>query len=301
MFNKAIFKAVIGSMRPPFLVLTLAVISLAAALANFQNQEWSVSLFVLVLLGGLSAHIAVNMLNEYEDFHSGLDDLTVKTPFSGGSGSLQAVPEAAAWVLQMGWFFLGFVAALGVYFIALRGWGLLPLGLIGLLIVVAYTSKITKMPWLCLIAPGFAFGPLMVMGAYYVLTGEYDWVVFGVSLVPFFLVNNLLLLNQFPDASADKMVGRYNVLILLGSKASGGIFNLFLLSSYLVILFLVALEYLPLWALLGGLTLLMAVPLALKVRAYHDDLERLMPALGLNVAVNILTPLLIALGLFLAH
>lgn len=287
-------------MRPPFLVLTLAIITLAATLANYSQHELSLSLFLMVLLGALAAHIAVNMLNEYEDFQSGLDDLTQKTPFSGGSGSLQETPEAAPWVLKAAWFFLGFVAALGIYFIQLRGWALLPLGLVGLLIVVAYTSKITKMPWMCLIAPGFAFGPVMMMGAYFVLTGQYSLLVFGLSLVPFFLVNNLLLLNQFPDEAADKQVGRDNILILLGSQATGGIFRLFLLASYVVILLMVALEYLPLWALLGGLSMIFAVPLFLKVRAHHDNLEQLLPVLGLNVAVNILTPLLIALGLFLA-
>jgi len=35
----------------------------------------------------LSAHIAVNTLNEYMDFKSGLDYETLKTPFAGGSGA----------------------------------------------------------------------------------------------------------------------------------------------------------------------------------------------------------------------
>ena len=45
---------------------------------------------ILALAGGLLAHISVNALNEYLDFTSGLDLTTLRTPFSGGSGTLPA-------------------------------------------------------------------------------------------------------------------------------------------------------------------------------------------------------------------
>ena len=73
------------------------------------------------------------------------------------------------------------------------------LGLAGLLLVFGYTIWFTRDPYLCLIAPGLGFGPFMVMGTHFVLTGNYAWTAFIASLIPFFLVSNLLLLNQFPD------------------------------------------------------------------------------------------------------
>ena len=45
--------------------------------------------------GRRGAHLAVNMLNEYFDFKSGLDFKTQRTPFSGGSGTLPANPHLA--------------------------------------------------------------------------------------------------------------------------------------------------------------------------------------------------------------
>lgn len=298
--NKNNFITLVGTMRPPFLVLTVSVVCLGAALASYQGFEWSLGLFLLVLIGALSAHIAVNMLNEYEDYKSGLDSMTQRTPFSGGSGSLQSNESASQQVFNVGWAFIGIVVILGLYFIYLRGWALIPLGIIGLLVIALYTPKITKSPWLCLIAPGLAFGPLMVMGTYFVLTGEYNWLVLTISLVPFFLVNNLLLLNQFPDLDADKQVGRLNLLMLLGTQKSALIFNIFLLSSYAIIILMVVFGYLPAWALLGLLTFIVAIPLLQKVIAHHNDLEKLLPVLGLNVLINILTPLLIAIGLWIA-
>ncbi|MAK74397.1 MAG: prenyltransferase, partial [Pseudomonadales bacterium] len=74
------------TLRPPFLLLALVTVALAAALtpsALLLDSDW-----LLVLLGALAAHGAVNVLNEYADFHSGLDLHTERTPFSGGSGYL---------------------------------------------------------------------------------------------------------------------------------------------------------------------------------------------------------------------
>ena len=45
-----------------------------------------------VLPGAVAAHVSVNTFTEYPDFHSGLDALTVKTPFGGGSGALPEHP-----------------------------------------------------------------------------------------------------------------------------------------------------------------------------------------------------------------
>ena len=48
------------------------------------------------------AHTSVNALNEYQDFKSGLDLITVKTPFSGGTKSLPENPQKAHLALITG-------------------------------------------------------------------------------------------------------------------------------------------------------------------------------------------------------
>ena len=56
----------------------------------------------LIVIGAVSAHISVNMLNEYFDFKSGLDLKTEITAFSGGSGALPDNPEMAGTILIIG-------------------------------------------------------------------------------------------------------------------------------------------------------------------------------------------------------
>ena len=293
-------KTVIGTMRPNFLLLSLVVVLLGTALAVFNGASWSTPLFVLLMFGGVLAHASVNMLNEYQDYHSGLDAITERTPFSGGSGSLQSHPQSAPYVLATLVISLVMLIAMGLYFVYLKGWLLLPIGLIGILVIVTYTSTITRYPWLCLLAPGFAFGPLMVMGTYYVWTGGFNWEAFWLSLVPFFLVNNLLLLNQFPDLEADRKIGRFNVLMLSGERSGSRIFNVFLWLGLLMLLIAYATSPLPNTVLIALIAFVIAIPLTKLVSQYDGSMDKLMPALAMNVIINLLTPLLMAGGLFWA-
>lgn len=293
-------KTVIGTMRPSFLLLSLVVVLLGSALALYEGAEWSPSLFALLMLGGVLAHATVNMQNEYEDFKSGLDSLTERTPFSGGSGQLQDNPNSAPLVLISLALSLLALIAIGLYLVVLKGWMLLPIGVLGVLVIVTYTSTLTRSPWLCLIAPGLAFGPLMVLGTYYVWTGGFSWSAFWVSMVPFFLVNNLLLLNQFPDFEADKKIGRFNVLMLLGKRGGARIFNGFLVLSLLMLIIAYTFTALPKTLLIALLASVLALPLFKTVASQHHNIDKLLPALGMNVIINLLTPLLMAGGLFWA-
>jgi 1,4-dihydroxy-2-naphthoate octaprenyltransferase len=293
-------KDVLGPMRLPFLVLPPACVLLGVGTALWTFGEINVLYALLAFVGSVAAHISVNALNEYYDFGSGLDLRTRPTPFSGGSGTLPAHPEAARTALITGLAGLAVTALIGIYFLFVWGLALLPLGLLGLILVASYTNWITRYPLLCLIAPGLGFGTLMVMGTDFVLTGTYTWTAFVASLVPFFLVSDLLLLNQFPDAEADESVGRRHYPIVIGRKASSVIYGAFLLCTYLSIVAGWALGLLPAWAGLGLITLVIAVPTALNAYRYPDDLEKLMPSLGMNVLLTVATPILAAVGLFVA-
>jgi 1,4-dihydroxy-2-naphthoate octaprenyltransferase len=279
----------------------LPVCSLSVALAYVVSQGISINLLHLglVFTGALAAHVSVNMFNEYEDFNSGLDFHTQRTSFSGGSGTLPANPDLAGSVYLGAMASFLITALIGLYFLWVIGWSLLPVGLTGLLLIYFYTQNITRWPLFCLIAPGLAFGPLMIGGAYYVLIGHYSGAVTVVSLVVFFLVNNLLLLNQFPDLEADKVAGRRHLPILLGRKKSAWIYVVFLVATYALIVLCVYLAYLPITGLLGLLSVVLAIPAGSLTVKYADDLERLNSSLALNVAVTLSTPVLVAVGIVL--
>jgi 1,4-dihydroxy-2-naphthoate polyprenyltransferase len=292
-------KILSGPMRIPFLILTPACVSLGVGSAIWRAGEVRILFVVLALIGALSAHISVNSLNEYFDYKSGLDFRTKRTPFSGGSGVLPKNPRMARHALIIGLVSFVLTGIVGIYFVHVWGCGLLPLGLIGLFVIVFYTIWFTSNPLLCLVAPGLGFGTLMVMGTDFVLTGSYSCTAFVASLVPFFLVSNLLLLNQFPDVEPDRSVGRRHLPIRLGLQKSSLVYGVFLWLAYASIALGVHLHYLPRFSLIGLFTIAIALPAFAGAYRFGENIKRLIPYLGLNVIVVILTPLLVAAGLFL--
>ena len=295
-------KGLLGPIRLPFLILTPACIFLAMACSIYINgvEHLHVLHSLLLLVGALSAHMSVNALNEYFDFKSGLDFTTQPTAFSGGSGTLPKEPALAKYTLFAGGLCAVMCGVIGVYFLGVVGMGLLPIGLMGMALVLLYTPFITRNATLSLLSAGLGFGPLMIMGSYYILNGEYAGWVFLISLMPFFLVNNLLLLNQFPDVNADKAVGRKNLVILLGTKKSAKVYALFLSLAFLVLIISVAFRLVPVAALAGLILLPVAIWTGIGVIKHHGDVKALLPFMALNVAMNILMPVVVGIGLVAA-
>ena len=292
-------RVLLQSMRGPFLVLTpvCVLLGVATVVANKAPVDWS--LLGLCLFGALLAHISVNALNEYADFRSGLDLATQRTPFSGGSGALPQHPEMARAVLVLGVVALLGVILLGLYFLRQHGLALLPIGLAGLLLVVTYTGWVNRHPFICLIAPGLGFGILMVVGTQYVLQGEYSPLSLLAAVVPFFLVNNLLLLNQYPDIEADRDAGRRHFPITYGTRISSGVYAVSVLLTVFVIVAGVLSGYFPPLSLVA----LLPMPLALYAvsgAVRHGAAIGAYPQyLGANVAVVLLTTLLLGVSLIM--
>jgi 1,4-dihydroxy-2-naphthoate octaprenyltransferase len=285
-------KSLLQPMRIPFLILTPACVLLGISTAIWQNGRVNVWHTILILIGAIAAHISVNAFNEYFDFKSGLDALTQRTPFSGGSGALLANPELEKPTFALAWITFAITASVGIYFAYTWGWQILPLGFVGLFLLYAYTPWLSRNPFLCLVAPGLGFGILMVVGTHFALTGKFSMASFIASLIPFFLVNNLLLLNQFPDLDADGTIGRKHFPLLID--------GIFLALAYTMIVLGVVFDYMPISTLLGTLTLVIAVPAAIGAYRHADNIQKLTSMLGMNVLLNIFTPILIAIGFFVS-
>ena len=290
---------VLGSLRLPFLILAPACVALGVGTATWTHGPVASLDVILVFVGAILAHISVNTFNEYFDFKSGLDFNTQRTPFSGGSGVLPAHPHLARHVLIIAISAFAAVLGIGIYFLIIRGPALLAIGIPAMFLLIFYSPLIAFNPYLSLITPGLGFGTCMVMGTHVALTGSYSWSAFAAAMIPFFLVNNLLLLNQFPDVEADGKIGRRNFPITIGRHASSLLFIGFLLMAYLSLIWGVYNQYLPKASLIGLSTAILAIPAGIGAFRYANNITKLMPSMGINVVINILTPLLVSIGLFI--
>ncbi len=290
-------RAVLNSTRWPFLILTPACLFLGWSIVIASQARIEMDLLVLSFLGAVFAHISVNTLNEYLDFRSGLDLMTKKTGFSGGSGALPENPEMAKAVLATGVISLIATLVIGLFFFWKYGWGVVPLGVAGVLLIVAYTGWINRYPLICLVAPGFGFGFLMVAGANFALTGGYSESLLVICFVPFFLVNNLLLLNQYPDIDADRAVGRNHLPIAYGIKTSNAVYGLFATTVIAVVAGSVVAGILPVVSLVALLPMPLAFYSLRGAIKYGSTLGKYPQYLGANVMVTILSTALLGVSI----
>jgi len=283
--------------RAPFLPLSVVLAFLGTCIAWYDGA-FHLGYALLAFLGLLLAHISVNVLNEYFDYRSGVDLATKRTPFSGGSGAL---PQGLISPRQALWLGLGSLIAIvpiGIYFIIVSGWLLLPLLLIATVCVLLYTPFILKIGWPEW-APGLGMGFLPVIGAYFVQTGAYNWHVIVAAVPSGILVHNLLLINEFPDTEADSKGGRKTLPIAVGKAKASVFFSVLTVIVYLWIIGWVIAGLMPVFSLIALLTLPFAVK-AIRGALKHQEMTRLMPALANNVLVVLLTQLLLGIGYILA-
>jgi 1,4-dihydroxy-2-naphthoate octaprenyltransferase len=284
--------------RPQFLLLSVVLAFLGNAIA-FYDGYFHLGYALLAFVGLLLCHISVNVLNDYFDYKSGIDLEVGRTPFSGGSGIL---PASLLKPRQVFWF--GLVAFLlavpiGVYFVIARGWGLLPLLLVAAACTLLYTPLLTRMGWPEW-APGLGMGTLPVLGTYFVQTMVYTLPAVIASIPSGILVHNLLLLNEFPDAEADKKAGRKTLPIVLGKKNAGIVYCALTILVYLWIIGWVVVGKMPIFCLIALLTL----PLAIKAiggALRPENMSRLVPAMANNVLVVLVTQLLLGIGYILGR
>lgn len=283
--------------RPQYLLLPVILVFLGTTIAVYEGF-FNLNFGIIAMVGLVLCHASVNILNDYVDFKSGVDLKTMKTPFSGGSGILPAGKMSANQALWYGIICFLLAVPIGVYFSIVVGWQLvfvLTLGAICILMYTPFILKVSFPEW----SPGMGLGILPVLGAYFVQTGFYSVHALIASVPSGILVLNLLLLNEFNDIEADKTANRRTLPITAGPRNAAIVYSTLTIIMYLWIVAAVIFRFMPIYALLGLLTLPFGIR-AIKGSFRHTETNQIMPAMASNVIMVLLTQLLIGVGYILA-
>ena len=173
---------------------------------------------------------------------------------------------------------------------------LMPLGLLGIFIVLTYTPVLNRHPIACLLSAGIGFGPIIVMGTHISLTGDLTELALLTSIIPMCLVNNLLLLNQFPDIDADRAAGRFHLLIAYGRTTGARVYALFNLVMIVGLTLLIpSMGEKPFSLLVIGVVTTTAIGLSILVLNNAKKQQRLNQLMGPNVALTLATPVALSI------
>lgn len=291
------------AIRAPFFTATIIPVSLGSVIAWHDTGNFVWIRFWLTMAGILFIHTGTNLSNDYFDHVSGCDEANfTPTPFSGGSRVIQQgliAPKKILYV-SLASFILGGI--IGIYLNALcRGNLVLILGLIGVFLGFFYTAKPFSIGYGSLgeLAVGAGFGPLVVMGSYYVQREVLSPRVFFISVPIGILIALVLFINEFPDYSADKSVRKRTLVVTLEKKRAIALYHILLLSVYFIIASLVMFRFLPLMSLI----VFLSAPLAVKALAVSgknfDKIYELLPANALTIGLHSAIGLLLSVGVLL--
>jgi 1,4-dihydroxy-2-naphthoate octaprenyltransferase len=289
------------ALRAPFFTAAVVPIILGTAMAWYDGSlNWLY--FLLALVGGVAAHAATNVINDYFDHIYGNDEANESpTPFSGGSRMIQEGLLSPRQTLTIALTAYATTVLIGLVLTALRGWPVLLIGVIGAAISFLYSFKVAY--WghgLGELFVALGFGPVMVMGAYFVQTQEFSWAALWASIPVALLIAGVLYINEFPDYPADASVDKDTLVVVLGRKAAVPGYIAIMMGSYLTIVLGVALQFLPWSTLIALLTLPLAWKAIQGARHFHQDMPKLIPTNAMTIQIHLFTGLLLTLGVVVA-
>lgn len=288
------------SLRAPFLVASLTPM-LVGGLAAWQiRSAFDLPLFLLALAGAACIHVSANMGNDAWDYRSG-NDLAVRhlNPFAGGGRVLIRGVLSLKVHLAVAMLFLLLGSVIGVYLVTRTGPPLLVLGTVGVLVAYSYVGPPLRLAHHGLgeIAVGLEFGPITLLGVYYVLTRTVDPPAIILSVCLGLLVTGILWINEVPDISADAAVDKRTLVVRLGLERATKVFAGIVGAAYAVLAVGVALFQLTPWALLAFLALPLAVKPVRGLRKAGGDPHILIPSNAGMILTTLVTGALLAVGL----
>lgn len=245
------------AIRPFSLTATLIPVIFGAMFTlAFYNGPVNWSLMILIALGTPFFQLSGNLLSEYFDFKHNVDR---KDTFGSSRVLVDGLMQPKA-VLMGGITSLLILLIFGIILTYYRGIDMLVIGLFGML--GSYFYSTLKYKALGDLHIFIFFGPLMIFGTFYALTGSYELVkeIAVVSIPIGFLVTAILHANNTRDIKHDGEANVKTFASVIGVNSSKLYYRFLLVGAYLAVGIFIAMKLLPIWSLL----VLVSFPIAMK-------------------------------------
>lgn len=199
--------------------------ALTAVALSYGNEEFSILAAVVSVVGVMFLHLGMNLLDDWYDYKVGSAEARQSVANEGFRGRMIKYPYLTSGEATHGQLlkavacFLGVAAIMGLVVLYLRGWMILGWMAAGLLIGVSYSGRPLRLGFRGLgeLVIFLMFGPLMMTGVYYAITGTVDWKISWLSVAVGLLVTNIVYSHSVLDAIPDRKMGKKTMAHLMGS------------------------------------------------------------------------------------
>lgn len=222
--------------RSAVLIMTFISAAIAGLLA-YRDGMFNSGLWLLVALGLVLAHATNNMLNDVIDHMKGVDSGNYYRAQYGPQPlehGLMTARQVFVYIAVTG----AMAALAGLYLVYVRGSLALLLMTLGAFFVLFYTFPL-KYIGLGELAVILVWGPLMIGGGYYVITGQWSWAVALASL-PYALGPTTVIFGKHIDKYADdKAKGIHTLPVIIGERNARYVALAVFALQYLLVAYLV--------------------------------------------------------------
>jgi 1,4-dihydroxy-2-naphthoate octaprenyltransferase len=228
------------STRAAVLIMTFISAAIAGILA-FQHGKFDLGLWLLLAIGLVLAHATNNLFNDFTDYIKGVDKENYFRAQYGPQPLEHGLMSKRQQLLYTA--ITGLIAlAAGVALIYLRG-GLTPILLgLGVFFVLFYTYPL-KYIALGEIAVLIVWGPLMIGGGYYVITGEWDWNVVIASLPYALGVTTVIFGKHIDKYTFDKEKHIHTLPVLIGERIARYVVVFMTIMQYISVIYLILIGF----------------------------------------------------------
>jgi 1,4-dihydroxy-2-naphthoate octaprenyltransferase len=294
--------------RIQFIPLIILPAIVGTLIAYTNDARINFEFLGLVILGVVLLHLGANAIDDCYDYENGVDQLA-NSMFPKDFAGWKPIPRKylslkSGKTISLALF--GSSLAIGAYFGFVVGPWAFFLGLLGFLLAFYYCAPPVKLDYRGLglgeLAIFFCFGPIPMLGAYYVETGNLTLqallvsIPIGIMTVTVLIDHDLIFYEVYSRArkySLTTILGRRNSLIasLVLTAASFGIVGL-----------LILVRFLPVWCFFAPIA--SAIVLLRKKSTYFEPEQPPPSYVSFTVnglAANWIFSLVLALTIFLAH
>jgi 1,4-dihydroxy-2-naphthoate octaprenyltransferase len=268
-----------------------------AAMVAAQDGVFVWWKWLLAVLGVMLLQTTANLVNEYMDFQRGSD----QHKQAGQSMSLKQNLLTPREVLIGAIIVTVLGVAIGLFLLTQSGPWLWAIGIGGVLIAITYTAGPFPLAYHGLgeVAAGIFMGPMIVLGAYYVMNPAIP-AEMGVklSLISFpimFTTAAILHANNIRDLDADRTANKRTLAVLFGLRIARIEYAVLLILCYLSQVILVTVGWIPPATLLTLLTVPQAIRLT-RTFFQETDVQKLHVAQGATAKLHGLIGLVMVIG-----
>ncbi len=281
--------------RPKTLGACVSPVLMGGALAYHDGKFYLVT-FLATLFAALFIQIGTNFCNDYFDFIKGADTVSRLGPIRATQAGL-VKPEHMRYAFVAAFFC---ATLLGCYLVFCGGWPIVVIGMLSLAAGVFYTAGPYALAYVGLgdIFVLLFFGPVAVLGTYYLQTLQFSLVALLAGFAPGFLSTAILVVNNLRDMEQDRIAQKKTLAVRFGKLFAQFEYVAAISCAALIPIVLFYFFHVPQAVLFSSAIIFLAYPLMKKI-VITENAEILNKILGQTGKLTLLFGILFSLGLFL--